>query len=65
MGMSAPSYMAYVIVGGVVLLSLLAPLFVGPEAWVTPIAVIPFALFYLAYDRMLRQREERGEQGAH
>ena len=63
--MNPPTYMAYVIIGGVVLMSLLAPLFVGPEAWITPIAVIPFALFYAAYDRMLRQREERGEQGAH
>ena len=61
MDLSAPSYMAYVIVGGVVLLSLLAPLFVGPEAWVTPVAVIPFALFYLAYDRVLRRREEQGD----
>ena len=63
--MTPPSYMAYVIIGGVVLMSLLAPLFVGAEAWVTPIAVIPFAIFYALYDRTLRQREENGEQGAH
>jgi hypothetical protein len=53
--------MAYVIIAGVVLMSLLAPLFVGKEAWITPILVIPFAIFYALYDRTLRQREERGE----
>ena len=59
--MTAPSYMAYVIIGGVVLISLLAPLFVGAEGWVVPLAVLPFAIFYALYDRTLRAREERGE----
>jgi hypothetical protein len=53
--------MAYVIIGGVVLISLLAPLFVGSEGWVVPLAVVPFAIFYALYDRTLRAREERGE----
>jgi hypothetical protein len=61
MGMTPPSYMAYVIIAGVVLMSLLAPLFVGTEGWVVPVAVIPFALFYAAYDRTLRRREASGE----
>ena len=61
--MTPPSYMAYVIIGGVVLISLLAPLFVGADGWVVPIAVIPFALVYAAYDRTLRSREESGELG--
>jgi uncharacterized membrane protein len=61
MGMTPPSYIAYVIIGGVVLLSLLAPLFVGGDAWVTPIAVIPFAIVYALYDRTLARKEEAGE----
>jgi len=61
--MTAPSYMAYVIIAGVVLIALLAPLFVGAEGWVVPLAVLPFALFYALFDRTLRQREERGELG--
>ena len=59
--MTAPSYMAYVIIGGVVLMSLLAPLFVGWDAWFVPLAVLPFAVLYALYDRELRQREERGD----
>ncbi len=59
--MNPPSYIAYVIIGGVVLLSLLAPVFVGPDAWVTPFAVIPFAIVYALYDRMLARKEEAGE----
>ncbi len=61
MGMSAPSYMAYVIIGGVVLLALLAPLFVGADAWIVPVAVIPFAVVYALYDRSLARREAAGE----
>ncbi len=59
--MTPPSYMAYVIIGGVVLLALLAPLFVGLDAIVVPIAVIPFAIFYALYDRSLARKEEAGE----
>ena len=53
--------MAYVIIGGVVLMSFLAPLFVGWDAWFVPLAVLPFAAVYAAFDRQLRLREERGE----
>ena len=61
--MTAPSYIAYVIIGGVVLLSFLAPLFVGWDAWFVPLAVLPFALLYGLYDRDLAKREHRGELG--
>jgi len=63
--MNPPSYMAYVIIGGVVLVALLAPLFVGAEGWVVPVAVLPFALVYALYDRRLARREEAGELGGH
>jgi hypothetical protein len=34
---------------------------VGGDAWVTPIAVIPFAIVYALYDRTLARKEEAGE----
>ena len=55
--------MAYVIIGGVLLISLLAPLFIGGDAWVVPVAVLPFALMYGLYDRELLRRERAGEGG--
>ena len=55
--------MAYVIIGGVVLMAFLAPLFVGWDAWFVPLAVLPFAALYALYDRELARREERGELG--
>ncbi len=63
--MTPPSYMAYVIIGGVVLLSLLAPLFVGADAIVVPFAVLPFAAIYALYDRQLAKREAAGELDTH
>ncbi len=59
--MTTPSYMAYLIIGGVVLLSLLAPVFVGWDAWIVPLAVLPFAALYALYDRQLARKEEAGE----
>ena len=53
--------MAYVIIGGVVAISLLAPLFAGGDAWIVPVAVLPFALLYALYDRELLRRERAGE----
>ena len=61
--MNPPNYMAYVIIGGVVLMAFLAPLFVGWDAWFVPLAVLPFAALYALYDRELARREERGELG--
>jgi hypothetical protein len=59
--MTAPSYMAYAIVGGVVLVSLLAPLLLGfDEAWFVPLAVLPLGLAYVLVDRRLRVAEASG-----
>ena len=63
MCMNPPSYMAYVNIGGVVLMSFLAPLFVGWDAWFVPLAVLPFAILYALYDRQLAQSEGGGELG--
>ena len=59
--MSVPSYTAYLIIAGVVLMSFLAPVFVGWDAWFVPLTILPFAAVYAAFDRKLRLREERGE----
>ena len=59
--MSAPSFMAYAIVAGALLMSLLAPLFVGGSAWFVPFAVLPFGVLYVLYDRRLARREAGGE----
>jgi hypothetical protein len=57
--MTPPSYMAYAIVGGVVLVSLLAPLIIGfDDAWFVPLFVLPFGALYAAYDRRLRDAED-------
>jgi hypothetical protein len=57
--MTPPSYMAYALIGGVVLVSFLAPLIVGfADAWFVPLAVLPFAAAYAAYDAKLRRAEE-------
>lgn len=57
--MTPPSYMAYAMIGGVVLVSLLAPLIIGFEdAWFVPLVIIPFAALYAAYDAKLRRDEE-------
>jgi hypothetical protein len=61
--MTTPSYMAYLIIGGVVLMSFLAPVFVGWDAWFVPLAVLPFAALYALYDRQLARREESGGLG--
>ena len=57
--MTPPSYMAYALIGGVVLVSFLAPLIVGfADAWFVPLVVLPFALLYAAFDAKLRRDEE-------
>jgi hypothetical protein len=58
--MTPPSYMAYAIIGGVVLVSLLAPLIVGfDDAWFVPLFILPFGALYAAFDRRMRQAEEQ------
>ena len=57
--MTPPSYMAYALIGGVVLVSFLCPLIIGfSDAWFVPLTVVPFALLYAAYDAKLRRDEE-------
>jgi hypothetical protein len=57
--MTAPSYMAYALIGGVILVSFIAPFIVGfGDAWFVPLAILPFAALYAAYDRKLRRDEE-------
>ncbi len=48
------------VIGGVLLVSLLAPLFVGAEGWVVPLVVLPFAVAYLLFDRRTKHREQAG-----
>ena len=59
--MSAPNLIAYGIVGGVLLVSLLAPLFIGADGWIVPLITLLFAVPYLMYDRRLAAREAAGE----
>ena len=56
--MSAPNFMAYAIVGGVILVSLLTPLFIGSDGWIVPVITLLFAIPYLLYDRKLARSEE-------
>ena len=54
--MKAIDFMPYTIVAGVLLVSLLAPLFIGADGWVVPLVVLPFALAYLAFDVLRKRR---------
>ena len=56
--MSAPNFIAYAIVGGVMLVSLLAPLFIGSDGWIVPLITLLFAIPYLLYDRKLARSEQ-------
>jgi hypothetical protein len=57
--MSVPTALAYWIVGGVLLASLLAPALLGAEGWAAPLAVALIAVPYLIFDRRLARAEER------
>ena len=58
--MNPLNYMAYMIVGGVVLVSFLAPVFIGfGDAWFVPLVMLAVGSLYLAYD--FRLRKQRGE----
>ncbi|HEX2086964.1 MAG TPA: hypothetical protein VHF89_14885 [Solirubrobacteraceae bacterium] len=59
--MSAIDFMPYWIVGSVIVLSLLCPVFLGAQGLVATAAVLPFAVAYLLLDRSLRRRERSGE----
>ena len=64
--MTPPSYMAYVIIGGVVLVSFLAPLIIGfDDGWFVPLAVLPFAILYALFDNKLRKDEENHPNQGH
>ncbi len=52
--------MPYSLVAGVILASLLAPVFLGADGWIAPLAVLPFAIVYLVIDRRLKRREASG-----
>ncbi|HEX8084074.1 MAG TPA: hypothetical protein VF529_07255 [Solirubrobacteraceae bacterium] len=55
--MSSLDFMPYWIVGCVILISLLCPLFLGAQGFIATAAVLPFALAYVVLDRSLRRRE--------
>jgi hypothetical protein len=58
--MSPPSYMAYMIIGGAMVVSLIIPAIIGfADAWFVPLVVLAIGIPYLAYDRRLRKRERR------
>ena len=55
--MNPPNFMAYTIIGGTVLVSFLAPVFVGfSDAWFVPLIILALGGIYLAYDFRLRSR---------
>ena len=64
-GMTAPTALAYWIIGGVLAASLLAPAIIGSDGWLVPLVVLPFGLVYAAFDKKLRDKEASGEASAH
>ncbi len=63
--MSGIDFIPYWIVGSVIVVSLLCPLFLGAQGFIATAAVLPFAIAYLMYDRALRKREAEGGGAAH
>lgn len=58
--MNPPNFMAYAIIGGVMLVSLIVPAVVGfADAWYVPLVILAIGVPYLAYDRRLRNRTGR------
>jgi hypothetical protein len=58
------NYMPYVVIGGVLLVSVLAGFAIGwDDAWFVPLAVIPFGLLYLAWDRKKARQQDSGGSG--
>jgi uncharacterized membrane protein YoaK (UPF0700 family) len=60
---SPVDYMPYTLIVGVVIVSFIAMLIVGFDAWFVPLVVVPFAVLYLLFDRRMRDRT-RGEGDA-
>ena len=58
--MTTLDFLPYWIVGSVILVSLLCPLFLGVQGFIATAAVLPFAVAYLFLDRALRRREAEG-----
>jgi hypothetical protein len=54
--MTAPTALAYWIIGGVLLASLVAPAVIGRDGWIVPLLVLPFCLAYAIADRRMRNR---------
>ena len=58
--MNPPEYMAYVIIGGVMLVSLIIPAIIGfADAWYVPLIVFALGVPYLLFDRRMRNRSEQ------
>jgi hypothetical protein len=55
--MNAMDFIPYWIVGSVILVSLLCPLFLGAQGFIATAGVLPFAIAYLVVDRRLQRRE--------
>ena len=56
--MNPPNYMAYVIVGGAILVSFLAPVFIGfGDAWFVPLIILALGAIYLVFDARMRRRD--------
>jgi hypothetical protein len=60
--MKAIDFMPYTVVLGVMLVALAAPLFIGGDGWIVPIAVAPFALAYLVFDTLRKRRGAADDQ---
>ncbi|HEX8207331.1 MAG TPA: hypothetical protein VF587_14815 [Solirubrobacteraceae bacterium] len=55
--MSTIDFLPYWIVGTVIVVSLLCPLFLGAQGFIATAGVLPFAIAYLLIDRVMRRRE--------
>ena len=58
--MTTLDFLPYWIVGSVILVSLLCPLFLGVQGFIATAGVLPLAIAYLFVDRALRRREAKG-----
>jgi hypothetical protein len=55
--MNPPDYMAYMIIGGAMVVSLIIPAIIGfADAWFVPLVVLAIGIPYLLWDRRLRKR---------
>ena len=55
--MSTIDFLPYWIVGTVIVVSLLCPLFLGAQGFIATAGVLPFAIAYVLIDRAMRRRE--------